>query len=428
MHYSIRSVLVLVFAACGLCSCGTVVPDIKEVWDTDIPEVRNADGKMTRPPVPGAGQIEFEIKKSIYCELRTAVRDVNNAPPVTELGKPPRLPLPVDWKALVSLSLEVDESASLNPGLALNVPLANAMSTFGVINKTPVTTTTPQSFSVGFGGTLSSTATRIDKFDPSYTIRELLSDPPSGYTSMCDDQDQDPFIANKINPAKSSLLISSDLGIRNWLFGAVFTNVYLPSAVGPPAPTKKDLDQERRVLFGNGFSKKDVSSIIASGAVSKDVSSLERLGYTHEDIATYLDSGATPVLLQELKKEGYQPGEIKKIVTRSKPQGVGGSQQGSSGGSGQVPDTISIEIKFIIVSSGNVTPTWKLLRVSGNTGSTPLFALGRTRSHDVIITIGPPDQATASTHLASQIGNAVGSANRTELATPSSNTFNPFPF
>ncbi len=43
------------------------------------------------------------------------------------------------------------------------------------------------------------------------------------------------------------------------------------------------------------------------------------------------------------------------------------SVDGPAAGSGLKPDTVSYEIKFIIVSSGNVTPTWKLLRVSANT-------------------------------------------------------------
>jgi hypothetical protein len=30
------------------------------------------------------------------------------------------------------------------------------------------------------------------------------------------------------------------------------------------------------------------------------------------------------------------------------------------------PDTVSYEIKFLVVSSGNITPTWKLVHVSAN--------------------------------------------------------------
>ena len=74
-----------------------------------------------------------------------------------------------------------------------------------------------------------------------------------------------------------------------------------------------------------------------------------------------------------------------------------------------------LEIKFIIVSNGNISPTWKLVRVTANNGSAPLFATGRTRTHDLIITIGPSNQKTLNTHLASQIGQAVSSGNQSLL-------------
>jgi hypothetical protein len=84
-------------------------------------------------------------------------------------------------------------------------------------------------------------------------------------------------------------------------------------------------------------------------------------------------------------------------------------------GSGSSPDTVSLEIKFVIVSSGNLTPTWKLVRLTANNGAGPLFATGRTRTHDLIITIGPANQMTLNTHLASQIGQAVSGGNQSLL-------------
>jgi hypothetical protein len=68
------------------------------------------------------------------------------------------------------------------------------------------------------------------------------------------------------------------------------------------------------------------------------------------------------------------------------------------------------------VSNGSITPTWKLVKLSANTGSNPLFATGRTRTHDLIITMGPETEQTANAHLASQIGNAVANANRAIIA------------
>jgi hypothetical protein len=49
---------------------------------------------------------------------------------------------------------------------------------------------------------------------------------------------------------------------------------------------------------------------------------------------------------------------------------------------------LSHEIKFEIVSGGNLTPTWKLVRVSANQ-TAPFFNTTRDRTQDLIITMGP---------------------------------------
>ena len=75
-------------------------------------------------------------------------------------------------------------------------------------------------------------------------------------------------------------------------------------------------------------------------------------------------------------------------------------------------NTISHEVRFEIITSANVTPTWKLVHATINPNS-PLFSASRDRTHDLLITFGPNDSATkslgvgtpaANTNLASQIG------------------------
>ena len=456
----------------SLAGCGTVVPNIGEAWDEvkDIPDTIDKDGHLVMPR-SATTQIEFEIKKQIYCELKAAVQTVEWYQKNTLNSYPL---LPHDWGASVSLSLQVDEFTSLNPGVALNVPMANAVSTFGVVTKetpTPPMISTPQSFSLGFGANLSATATRIDKFDPYYSIKYLLA-PDKGSNlagPLChyDDPTSDPITRDGHSPAKSSPLIPQDspilqntalhdhspdwstephivsqLGLVNWLVGAVYTNQSIPSVTGPSQllDLSDKLERERVALKKRKYadnkrkySDDQITEIITSGASDDDVIELEsREGrdrkYTPDEIAKYLLLGVAPSVLLQYKDAGYEHAEIDEMITHSKrkaavPGGGGASSPSagaagpSGGGGGTVPDTLTIEIKFIIVSNGNVTPTWKLLRVSANTGSAPLFSLGRTRTHDVIITIGPDNLATANTHLASQIGNAVSNGNQ---AAPSS--------
>ncbi|WP_187387887.1 hypothetical protein [Bradyrhizobium sp.] len=305
----------------ALAGCGLTNPQISEIWDRDYP----GDVSTQTPPISATAQIEFEIKKRIYCELKSAVYTANHFS-VTEsdsvTGKKTvkmQSLIPLDWSAQVALSLQVDESVALNPGLTFNQLLQNATTVFGV-----QTITTPQSFTLGLGATASSTATRIDKFNPEYSVA-FLSQKPTSADYICDPArpENDPFRRLGWEPASSSpFLMQSDLGIEKWLLGAMFVNALLPSDVLP-----------------------------------------------------------------------------------------------KKGGANKV-DSVSYEIKFVIVTNGNITPTWRLVRISANSGGATFLGSGRTRTHDLIITIGPKTNETNNAHLASQIGSAVGSANRALLTTP----------
>jgi hypothetical protein len=319
-----------------LAGCGLSVPQVQEIWDSDIAGVPGANGA---PKLTGSAQIEFEIQKRVYCELKDAVRSAqiyNVEESDTINGKettPQNGLIPSEWGALIALSLQVDESSSLTPGVTLNTVLPNNTKVFGPGSSGTVTT--PQSRNVGFGATLSSTATRIDKWNPSYSIKFLNEAPRAG--NVCQ---KDPLVETLslirpgLTPARSSpLIIESDLGIRDWLLGAMFVNDMLPS------------------------------------------------------------EGVT--------------------------SGSGGTSDSSGTTKGQ---SISYDVKFIIVSSGSVTPTWKLVRITANTSGT-LFSTGRTRTHELIITIGPTSgkagDQTSNTHLASQIGQAVSGGNAAIFMMPS---------
>lgn len=72
--------------------------------------------------------------------------------------------------------------------------------------------------------------------------------------------------------------------------------------------------------------------------------------------------------------------------------------------------TFTYEISFVIVYGGNVTPTWKFVDVTANNNS-PFFNATRTRTQDVLITLGKvgSDDA-ANVHQAQLIGQAVATA------------------
>ena len=163
-----------------------------------------------------------------------------------------------------------------------------------------------------YGGTLSSVGSRIDKFDPFYTIAWLRQ--PQTSESICYEKN-DPFAStSRDGTTYGSFLLQSELGLDKWLKDAMFTNIFLKSN-DPTASSNKD-----------------------------------------------------------------------------------------------APDTVSIEIKFVVITTDNINPVWKLLPVTFNNGNLNLLSTGRTRTHDLLITIGPPGLKTTNSHLASQFGQAVSTA------------------
>lgn len=88
-------------------------------------------------------------------------------------------------------------------------------------------------------------------------------------------------------------------------------------------------------------------------------------------------------------------------------------------------DVISHQVKFIVDTTGSLTPGWKLTRVQLNQGNEFLSA-SRTRTHDLTITLGPldkselakgriaPSRAAENSALASDIGLSVANNLRAE--------------
>jgi hypothetical protein len=289
------STLLLKMSLAGLLGgCGLAVPDHQEFWGTssDVQDRVN------------------NIANQVRCELRQSVGHLIDSDEQLAAAQhtQPHLTWLANWGAQVTLTLTIEEKSALNPGVSLNTPRENATSAFpsGKV-------TTSQSFALGFGGNVSSDATRTSKLSFFYKLSDLIKEWRHEPKSR-------PCVPSK--PANASLFIESDLKLEEWLYTAVTVD------------------------------------------------------YT--DTAKY----------------------------------------------GNEKDVISQDIKFEIVSSANVTPTWKLVRVSANTGNTPLFSATRDRTQDLLITLGPLDKkatkagggrvtlstAAQNSHLAGEIGVEVARA------------------
>jgi len=219
--------------------------------------------------------------EKIYCEVQRAVKDVNtiseNSIENVEKFNPRAgnfaaiQPQPNDWGVQMQLQLIVEETSSINPGITFADPI-RAATIFG----TPVS----QSFSFGVGGTVSSDATRTDKFTLYYLVSDLMKD------NTC---------AGGVDPQKipaDSLLLQSDLGIERWLRNAL--NVWYREAIPRPMPQIASLSYDVKfdvVTSGYGLPGWKLAKVtMGNGGLNLFTAKRER---THEMILTFGPSQTT---------------------------------------------------------------------------------------------------------------------------------------
>jgi hypothetical protein len=152
-------------------------------------------------------EMEFSIKKHIFCEMIAALREVRHN--ITVNGRPS---IPDEYGVQMQVNLTVDEISAINPSVGYQNILPNAIRNM---------VTVPESFSVNATGTVSSDATRTDTSYSYYNIGNITA---PGANSWCND----PTLHNTEG---SSLLLKSDLGIANYLNQAVKGADVLSSSV-----------------------------------------------------------------------------------------------------------------------------------------------------------------------------------------------------
>lgn len=148
--------------------CGTYVPTHQE-----------AGGDVV------GSDLENAIVQSVHCELRNAmidtfIEDRQNGRHFADFME--------GWAVQVALTLTVDEKTTVAPSVGM--------------------TFMPSLFTLGWGGSVSTEAQRIDKFNYYYAVRDLLK------SDKC--ADNFPVKLSK-QVGSGSLLIRNDLKTREWL-------------------------------------------------------------------------------------------------------------------------------------------------------------------------------------------------------------------
>src|SRR5262249_23307203 len=158
-----------------LCACGTYVPQLHEAWEpADI-----SDPSLVQ-----------RIKQSIYCELRTAVVHQKGQ---AATANPGGEAITNDWGAQITLSLQLEETGAFNPGATWNKPLGGS-----------------DLFTLGAAATISSEASRTDKYYSFFSAVQLKQDLSLPDTSCLEFDDNGRAVP--LDRRGSTPLISGNLG------------------------------------------------------------------------------------------------------------------------------------------------------------------------------------------------------------------------
>ncbi len=210
---------ILLASAISIGGCGFLVPDIQEFWGTP----QDTDAKVNK------------IAGQVVCELRKAVQQVylDERDPyvviVVDPAHPPRKPQPLsqwfdNWGAQVTLTLNIAENTNLTPGVTFIQPLTAAST----------------SRSLSLGATASSTATRTDKLNMFYTVKDLKRAAPSGRSCIP-------------RPTNADLFVQSDLKLYDWLRAALVANATGIADYANPNSPKNGIEHEVKFdIVSNG--------------------------------------------------------------------------------------------------------------------------------------------------------------------------------
>jgi hypothetical protein len=109
-------------------------------------------------------------------------------------------------------------------------------------------------------------------------------------------------------------------------------------------------------------------------------------------------SGSSPLLIVDLGIEDY----LRRAVYATARLPSSAVVETSTAGKTAKLDVFSYQVKFVVVTSGGINPVIKLANLATGFGTQPLLSMGRTRTHDLILTFGPGDKNGPIQQAASQ--------------------------
>src|SRR5947209_15139395 len=185
---------------------------------------------------------------------------------------------------------------------------------------------------------------------------------------------------------------------------SISLNNTLPNAITNAVPVPQSFTLNGAGTFSSQVSRTDTSySYYNVGNISAPGANT----WCHDPAFPLDHTGSSPLLRSDLGIASYLQAAVAGAARLP-------SSLPAKGGAGKTAklDVYSYEIKFIIVTNASLTPTWKLVNISANTGNLPLVNAGRTRTHDLTLTFGPGTDAPADFALQAHFAGQIVQSNR----------------
>jgi hypothetical protein len=301
----------------GVGGCGLSVPEKYVLTPDRLDQSTN---------LSSGGNYEDMIIQHIYCEIAVGLKKAYVQVKTPESNKQVQLNWLSDWGTAITLAITAEDQSGLNPGLSLTMPFENRVFTF----PTGGNVTSPQSFNFGIGGSASTSATRSETIQFTYTNEGLLQEAEYLLKEQPNFDKEQPDYDDACKFLQSGVMIDSDLKI--WEF------IYDKAVIAA---------QGNAAAWVHDTGKVQVPVLDKCGKPVPDCSGNSTMKWVYKPHRNFNKHPSWPLY-----------------------------------------NTFTENITFTATFGGNVTPTWKLARLSVN-GSGTLLSATRTNTNQLTITMGP---------------------------------------
>jgi hypothetical protein len=356
------------------------------------------------PPLKEDAVAVSAIVERVKCELAWAVPEPEPPYPTG------RYQWMADWTAKVDLTLITNDQAALTPGVSLIHPLPSEV--------VPLVGTVSRNFTLGVGGGVTTNALRNETMSFTLSMAELRNRKYRGECALPDAID-----------------LYGNLGLKEWIAAALGPVDREILTIGKhTAPNAKPAGQQfstggegyvaqvhQAAVYAKSFAAKAAASVQRAQAIAARyfidakqaappviLNDMQAVFRQVEDVLTQVKqtafwsqkAAAAAKLVTDDDRKQLTPAQLSQLDqdiadAKSAGQGADATKIAANAIWKSIPqdspiDSIGHQVQFLVVATGNVTPSWTLVNFKGPGASGNFASLTDTRTHTLNIAMGAP--------------------------------------